>query len=203
MKLGIYGGTFAPIHNAHVRVAKAFYNALDLDKLLIIPAGIPPHKQIADDDLPEKRLHMCQLAFDGCDGIEISDMELKREGKSYTVMTLRELSNENTDIYMLCGTDMILTFDQWFCFEEIFRLCTLVYVRRENNPEITEKIREKVDTFRSKYGARIIELASETLEMSSTEIREAVKRGEDISAVVPSRVAEYIKKNRLYGGQYD
>jgi len=121
MRLGIYGGTFAPIHNAHIRVAKAFYNEFLLDKLMIIPAGIPPHKQIAKDDSPEKRLRMCQLAFEGCKGFEISDIELKREGKSYTVMTLRELKNEETDIYMLCGTDMILSFDQWFCFDEIFR----------------------------------------------------------------------------------
>lgn len=200
MRLGIYGGTFAPIHNAHIRVAKAFYNQFSLDKLMIIPAGIPPHKQIAKDDSPEKRLRMCQIAFEGCKNFEISDIELKREGKSYTVMTLRELKNEETDIYMLCGTDMILSFDQWFCFDEIFRLCTLVYVRRENDPEITEKIDEKVNMFRTKYGAQIVELESETLELSSTEIREAIKNGEDVSNMIPTNVAEYIKKNRLYEG---
>ena len=201
MKLGIYGGTFAPIHNAHVRVAKAFYSELKLDKLMIIPAGIPPHKQIAGDDSPEKRLRMCQLAFEGLDGFEISDIELKREGKSYTVMTLRELSREGVDLYMLCGTDMLLTFDQWFCFDEIFRLCTLVYVRRESDPKIERQIDEKVSLFRSKYGARVIELKNETLEMSSTDIRKAVENGEDISGMVPESVFEYIKENRLYGGQ--
>lgn len=201
MKLGIYGGTFAPIHNAHVRVAKAFYKELSLDKLLIIPAGIPPHKQIDEDDSPKKRLRMCQIAFEDCNGFEISDIELKREGKSYTVMTLRELWNKDTDLYMLCGTDMILTFDQWYCFDEIFKLCTLVYVRRENDPEIAEKIKEKVAMFRRVYGARIIELPNETLEMSSTEIRDAVKNGEDISNAVPTKVAEFIRENRLYGGQ--
>ena len=203
MKLGIYGGTFAPIHNAHVRVAKAFYKELKLDKLMIIPAGIPPHKQIAEDDSPTKRLRMCQLAFEDLEGFEISDMELRREGKSYTVMTLRELSHEDIELYMLCGTDMILTFDQWFCFDEIFKLCTLVYVRRENDPEIERLIEEKVSIFRSKYEAKIIELKSETLEMSSTDIRKAIETGEDVSSMVPESVFEYIKENRLYGGQYD
>lgn len=200
MRLGIYGGTFAPIHNAHVRVAKAFYKDLSLDKLMIIPAGIPPHKQVASDDAPDKRLRMCQLAFKGEKGIEVSDLELRREGKSYTVMTLRELSREDREIFLLCGTDMLLTFDLWYCFEEIFKLCTLVYVRRECDEKTGSEIARKLEEYRTKYSARIIELQTETLRMSSTEIREAVKAGKDISDMVPSKVVEYIRANRLYGG---
>lgn len=200
MRLGIYGGTFAPIHNAHVRVAKAFYKDLSLDKLMIIPAGIPPHKRVADDDAPQKRLRMCQLAFENEEGIEVSDLELKREGKSYTVMTLRELSAEDRELFLLCGTDMLLTFDLWYCFEEIFKLCTLVYVRRECDEKTGSEISRKLEEYRTKYGAKIIELHTETLEMSSTEIREAIKEGKNVSEMVPQKVAEYIKANRLYGG---
>lgn len=200
MKLGIYGGTFAPIHNGHVRVAKAFYNDLELDKLLIIPAGIPPHKQVSHNDSPEKRLRMCQLAFDGCPGIDVSDIELKREGKSYTVLTLRELSGENTELYLLCGSDMILSFDKWYCFDEIFKLCTVVYVRREDDDDIGKEIEAKIFSYHEKYGAKIIKLETPPLEISSTQVREAVKSGMDISQLVPQSVAEYIRENQLYGG---
>ena len=203
MKLGIYGGTFAPIHNAHVRVAKAFHKELGLDKLLIIPAGIPPHKQVGSDDDPEKRLRMCQLAFDGCDGIEVSDIELCREGKSYTVLTLRELKHDDTELFLLCGSDMIITFDKWYRFEEIFSLCTIVYVRREDDDAIGREIKAKITEYRKKYGAEIIGLDTKPLEMSSTEIREAVKEGRDITSLVPESVARYIKENGLYGGQND
>lgn len=200
MKLGIYGGTFAPIHNAHVNVARSFLSDLKLDKLIIIPAGIPPHKQVSHDDDPDKRLQMCKLAFEDDAKIEVSDLELKREGKSYTVLTLRELSAEDREIYLLCGTDMILTFDRWYCFEEIFKLCTLVYVRRECDEKLGEEIVRKVDEYRSKYGAKIKELRIKPLPMSSTEVRTAVANGEDISDMVPQKVAEYIKDNKLYGG---
>ena len=198
MRLGIYGGTFAPIHNAHVRVARAFYTDLALDKVLIIPAGIPPHKQVGEDDAPQKRLAMCRLAFDGINGIEVSDIELKREGKSYTVFTLRELADKNVQLYLLCGSDMILSFDRWYLFEEIFSLCTIVYVRRENDEKIGKEIERKISEYRTKYGACVIGLDTEPLELSSTEIREAVKNGEDISALVPGRVADYIRENHLY-----
>lgn len=200
MKLGIYGGTFAPIHNAHVNVARSFLSDLELDKLIIIPAGIPPHKQVSHDDDPDKRLQMCKLAFEDDAKIEVSDLELKREGKSYTVLTLRELAAEDREIYLLCGTDMILTFDLWYCFEEIFSLCTLVYVRRECDETLGEEVVRKVDEYRSKYGANIEELRIKPLPMSSTEVRAAVANGEDISDMVPKKVAEYIKDNKLYGG---
>ncbi len=195
MKLGIYGGTFGPIHNAHINVAKEFKHQFTLDELLIIPASIPPHKQINYEDNPQNRLQMCRLAFDGCDGIVVSDLELKRDGKSYTVMTLRELSAPDRDIYFLCGTDMLLTFDKWYCFEEIFKLCTLVCVRREeDHPEFDSKIEE----YRAKYGARIENLTVKPMPMSSTQIRNMIKNGEDVSDMIPESVADYIKLNDLY-----
>ena len=200
MKLGIYGGTFAPIHNAHVKAAKAFRDELYLDKLLIIPAGIPPHKQTTEGDKPEQRLQMCKLAFEGEKGVEVSDMELVRSGKSYTVLTLRELASAERELYFLCGTDMLLSFDRWYCFEEIFRICTLVYARRENDRELDGVVSEKIREYKEKYGARIEKLSCDVLELSSTEIREMIKNGEDVSDLIPAGVYEFIKANRLYGG---
>ncbi len=197
MKLGIYGGTFSPIHNAHVNVAKVFYEQFSLDKLMVIPAGVPPHKQMNVKIDPEHRMKMCKLAFEDCDGIEVSDIELKREGKSYTVMTLRELTVKDRELYFLCGTDMLLTFDRWFCFEEIFKLCTLVCVRREYDCAAFD---DKINEYKTKYGAHIEVLNVKPLEISSTVIREKIKSGEDVSDMIPMDVYTYIKQNGLYGG---
>lgn len=197
MRLGIYGGTFAPIHNAHVRAAEAFLQTYALDKLMVIPAGIPPHKRISAEDDPQQRLTMCRLAFEGEPKIEVSDMELKRKGKSYTVDTLRSLTAADRPLFLLCGTDMILTFDQWYCFEEIFRLCTVVFARREREDDHAA-IESRLQIYREKFHARVEELALPAWEISSTEVRRRVCAGEDISALVPENVAKYIKEHRLY-----
>ena len=198
MRLGIYGGTFSPVHNAHVRAAKAFLNECELDKLIIIPAGIPPHKAIGADDDPSKRLEMCQIAFSSLPKTEISDMELKRSGKSYTVMTVRELYAEGIELFLLCGTDMILTFDQWYCFEEIMDKCILVYVRREDDGEISTEIEKKIALYEEKYHAKVRKLTVDALEMSSTDIRAALANGKDVSELIPNGVYEYIKNHKLY-----
>ena len=198
MKLGIYGGTFSPVHNAHVKAAEAFVEKYALDKLLIIPAGIPPHKQLSGGDDPLLRFEMCNLAFSGLPKTEVSDIEIKRVGKSYTVITLRELSSPENDIYMLCGSDMVLTLDRWYCFEEIFKLCTVVYARRENDAQIEGTINEKVAEYKSKYGARVEKLDLVPLELSSTEIRTAVAAGSDISHSVPEKIEDFIKGKGLY-----
>ncbi len=202
MKLGIYGGTFDPIHNGHVKVAKDFLVSYSLDKLLIIPAGIPPHKQVSWNDDPEKRLEMCRLAFKSNDKIEVSDTEIRRQGKSYTVLTLRELKKSEDELFFLCGTDMLLSFDKWFRFEEILELCTLVCVRRYNynEPLFINKIKE----LRTNYGAGIEILKTTITEMSSSDIRERIRHGENVAAMIPQPVYEYINLNNLYKNErYD
>lgn len=198
MKLGVYGGTFSPVHNAHVRAAEAFIEQCGLDKLLIIPAGIPPHKIVKDSVTPNQRLEMCHLAFSELSKVEISDMELRRSGKSYTVMTVRELEGEDRELFLLCGTDMMLTFDAWYCFEEIIQKCTLVCIRRENDKEIGSELDDKLDLYREKYGAKIIKLDVQAVEMSSTEVRNAIKEGKTVSKLIPEKVLRYVKENNLY-----
>ena len=197
-RVGIYGGTFAPIHNGHVSAAKAFMEQMKLDYLRVIPAYLPPHKQIDSSDDPMYRLRMCELAFEGTDGVVISDCEIARGGKSYTYDTLRELERPDTRLFLLCGTDMVLTFDTWYRFEDIFKMCYPVYVRRENDPIITERIVSKITEYREKYGVMFRKIITEPLEMSSTDIRRAVKEGADISSMVPKRVEEFIRENGLY-----
>lgn len=197
-RIGIYGGTFAPIHIGHVNAAKAFMDQMQLDYLFVIPAAIPPHKQIDGSDDPIHRLRMCELAFEGESGVIVSDMEIERGGVSYTVDTLRELSRPNRRLFFLCGTDMVLTLDKWREPEEIFRLCYPTYVRRENDKLLENQIIEKNAFYYNKYGKIVRRIMTDSIELSSTEIRERVARGGDISKLVPPKVEEYIKEHGLY-----
>lgn len=198
MRVGIYGGTFAPIHNGHVASAKAFMEQMKLDCLFIIPAGIPPHKQIDFSDDAMHRLKMCELAFEDTDGVIISDCEIRREGKSFTYDTLKGFERPDVRLFLMCGTDMVLTFDQWYKFEEIFKLCYPVYVRRENDPIITGRIVDKITEYYNKYGVMFRRIVTEPTELSSTQIRKMVAEGKDISKLVPEKVADFISENRLY-----
>ena len=196
IRVGIYGGTFAPIHNGHVNAAKLFMEQMRLDYLFVIPAAIPPHKQVDASDDPMHRLNMCALAFGGMDGVVVSDMEIKRGGKSYTVDTLRELSAKGRRLLLLCGTDMVLSFDSWYQYKEILDLCYPVYIRRESDKLLDTMIVNKLTKYYKESGKMFRKIVGEPMEISSTAIREKVKRGEDISEFVPAAVEEYI---RLYG----
>ena len=109
MRVGIYGGTFSPVHNGHVAAARAFMEQMWLDILYIIPTGVTPHKIMKGDASARDRLEMCRLAFEGMEGVIVSDLEMRREGKSYTVDTLRELYDPSGRLFFLMGTDMLLT----------------------------------------------------------------------------------------------
>lgn len=197
-RIGVYGGTFAPVHNGHVNAAKAFMDQMQLDYLFVIPAFIPPHKQVDKSDDPMHRLKMCELAFEGEMGVIVSDMEIERGGISYTVDTLRELSRPNRRLFLLCGTDMALTLDEWKDPEEIFRLCYPTYVRRENDKLLENRIIEKNALYYNRYGKVVRRIMTDAIELSSTEIRDRVRKGEDISALVPAKVVQYIRENKLY-----
>ncbi|MBQ2999278.1 MAG: nicotinate (nicotinamide) nucleotide adenylyltransferase [Clostridia bacterium] len=198
LRVGIYGGTFAPIHNGHVAAAKAFMEQMKLDYLFVIPTYLPPHKQIDASDDPLYRLKMCELAFEGTDGVVISDVEIARGGKSYTYDTLKELERPDTRLFLLCGTDMVLTFDKWYRYEDILKMCYPTYVRRENDPLLTKRIIAKIGEYYEKHGVMFRRIITDPIELTSTEIRRAVREGKDISGMVPARVAEFIQNNGLY-----
>ena len=197
-RVGIYGGTFAPAHIGHVAAAKAFMEQMKLDYLFIIPTAIPPHKQIDASDDPVHRLRMCELAFEGVEGIIISDLEIKRGGRSYTYDTLKALEAPNTRLFLLCGTDMVLTFDTWYRAEDIFKMCYPTYVRREKDPLLDGRIIAKIGEYYEKYGVMFRKILVDPIDLSSTEIRNAVKAGKDISGMVTPSVERYIKEHGLY-----
>ncbi len=197
-RIGIYGGTFSPPHNGHVRAAKAFMEQMWLDFLYIIPAAIPPHKEMEQPVSAMHRLKMCELAFSGIEGIYVSDMEIVRGGKSYTVDTLRALHGEDKRLFLLCGTDMLLTLDEWRAADEIFRLCYPVYIRRDTDAALDGLIIQKIAEYNQKYGKMVRRIVTEPLEISSSRIRQLAARGEDFSQLVPPTVKKYMDSNHLY-----
>ena len=198
LRVGVYGGTFAPIHIGHVAAAKAFMEQMKLDYLFVIPTALPPHKQICEGDDPIHRLRMCELAFEGIDGVVISDIEIRRGGKSYTYDTLRELSRPDTRLFLLCGTDMVLTFDQWYRFEDIFKLCYPTYVRRESDPLLDSRIVAKIGEYYEKYGVMFRKVVVEPIALSSTQVRAAIKEKKDVSGMISPAVEKYIREHGLY-----
>ena len=197
-RIGIYGGTFSPPHNGHLQAARAFMEQMWLDFLYVIPAAIPPHKQMQTPVSVDDRLEMCRLAFSGMEGVYVSDIEARRGGRSYTVDTLRELCGEDRRLFLLCGTDMMLTLDQWREPEEIFRLCYPVYIRREDDRSIDQKIIEKIADYQQKYGKVVRRIVTDPIELSSEQIRARLKEEQSISSLVPAAVEKYIRDKHLY-----
>lgn len=198
MKIALYGGSFNPPHLGHISAAKIVMKHLRPDRFIIIPDYLPPHKELsASAPSAEERMEMSRLAFGEIPGIEISDIEIRRQGRSYTVDTLTELRKIYPDdpFYLVIGSDMLLSFESWFRFEDIFRLCTLTAVSREKNdmPELARH----AEHLRREYGANVILIDEPPLVLSSTEIREALQTG-DASAYLSPAVCSYIRERKLY-----
>ncbi len=197
-RIGIYGGTFSPPHNGHIAAAQAFMEQMWLDFLYVIPTSTPPHKEM---DVPVDAAHrfeMCRLAFSGIEGIYVSDMELRRGGRSYTVDTLRELTGPDRRLFLLCGTDMMLTLDEWREPEEIFKLSYPVYIRRERDALLDQMIVQKIADYNQKYGKVVRRIVTEPIELSSNLVRERLANGESVSHLIPASVEKYIRDNHLY-----
>ncbi len=195
-RVGIYGGTFSPPHLGHVGALRAFCRELSLDRVLVIPDFLPPHKIIDGEATTEDRLEMCRLAFGSIGGCEISDIEIKRGGKSYTSVTLEELSAPDRELYFLMGTDMFLTLGEWYRPEVIFRLATICLVRREC--ELSEEISQAAERYVRDYSARIVNISSDVLVLSSSEVRSAIKEGSDTSHLLSPEVKKYASEKGLY-----
>ncbi|MEG1519370.1 MAG: nicotinate-nucleotide adenylyltransferase [Clostridia bacterium] len=188
MKLGIYGGTFDPVHKEHVNIANASIEELGLDKLIVLPIGEPPHKSITDVTEKKKRLKMCELAFDN-PKIEISTYEMDKKGKSYTCETLEHFSADDVELYCIIGGDSLADIYTWKNPDEIFALATIVVVGREDYAH-NEYIR--------KYMSKIIKLKYEPKDISSTEVRIRCQFGQSIDELVSEKVVEYINEHELY-----
>ena len=202
MRLGIYGGTFSPPHRGHLHAALTFLDAASLNKLLIIPTAIPPHKQMSPHDDPALRLAMTHAAFDGTDPrIEVSDYEIRKADVSYTWQTLTHFAELlRTELFFLCGTDMFVTLGEWRRPEVILSLATVACILRNADPEQKEAVKAKEREYRERFGAKLMLIDSEPLPVSSTEIRSRVREGKDIDDLVPAKVSAMIRAHGLYRG---
>ena len=204
MKIGILGGTFSPIHDGHLRLAKTYQQELGLEKMLLIPTYQPPHKHT--DHLPdgEHRCRMAELASEGFAGFEVSDIEIRRGGKSYTVDTLRQLRMEHPEdeLWLLMGTDMFLSLECWYHAADILSLAHIGAFDRVH-PQPGGDLAVQKRRLAEAYGADIASLPNEPgLDLSSTQVREALAagRGRDL---VTDPVYGYIQRRGLYGVHTD
>ena len=198
MKLGIFGGTFSPPHAGHVNAAACFQKTFALDKLLIVPAAIPPNKAGEPILSEEHRLAMCRLAFASIPACEVSDIELARGGTSYTYLTLSELSGPDRELYLLMGSDMFRTLASWRNPEKILRLATVVAAGRLDCPSEVYEMRQTKERLLALYGGQIRFLDNPVTEVSSTFLRKKIAAGEDTSAWLSEPVRRYIEKEKLY-----
>ncbi len=202
-KVGIYGGTFSPIHFGHVRAAIGFFESLSLDKLYIVPNSLPHRKGAVEGIAAEDRLAMIRLAFGEYDAYKdgricVSDCEISREGKCYTVDTLEHFAAPDRRLYLLVGTDMFLILDKWYRAKDIFALADIALVRRENDAANTALLAARASEYRERYGARVSIIDAKPTPVSSAAIRERIANGERLCGLVPRSVSKYIDDNGLY-----
>ena len=209
MRIGIYGGTFNPPHLGHIAAARAVFDLLQLDRLLLIPAGIPPHKTLpAGSANAEQRLEMTRLAGEQLglgDKVEVLDMELRRTGKSYTVDTVKALKEQypEDELWLLMGTDMFLTFHCWYQPDVILSCTGIAAFGRteEDTEELFAVQREHLKT--TFPGCRIFTLTiPDVVEISSTELRQKLEQGEGEKYLAPA-VYGYILREKLYNTNVD
>ncbi len=198
MNIGIFGGTFNPIHNGHKNCLLKIMKAIDFQKVIIIPDRIPPHKQAENLASGTDRLNMCKIALADIQNLEFSDWELKNEGKSYSVITLRHFKEiyPNDKLFFFMGSDMLLSFHEWYRYEEILSLAALVCVSREN--EITEKCLEVYAEKLKNKGGEVIIVPAKPFEISSSEIRRRLKKNKDCTCYLDKNVVKYIREKNLY-----
>jgi len=188
-KVGIFGGTFDPIHLGHLITAQSVREIRNLEKIIFIPAFISPHKSDVKTTSAEDRSNMIKLAIDGIPFFDYSDIEIKKGGVSYTIDTLKELKIIYDELEIIIGYDNIFTFHTWKEPDEIMKMAKIVVLKRKSShpPE-----------FEDEYYKRAVFVQTRGIEISATDIRERVKYEMPINFLVPPAVMEYIYKHKLY-----
>lgn len=199
MKVCIFGGSFNPVHSEHVKIALSAVKELSLDKLIIVPTFVAPHKQGVEVLSGNQRKKMLELAFEGSTNIEVSDYELEKRGVSYTYQTIEHFKNlySGCEHYFLMGSDMLDNFPKWKNPELIVKNAKLVLTKRKNG-EVDDK--KSIETIKNLYGVTPKILSVYGTTVSSTKIRVYKSLGISLENLVPKQVEEYIDKNGIYLG---
>lgn len=198
MRIGIFGGTFDPVHNAHLLMAEQCREQANLDEVWFIPAGVPPHKQSKGISSGKERREMLDFAIAGHPAFVIKDLELHREGPSYTVETLHQLkeSHPEEEFFLIVGADSVRDLHTWREPEAILKCATLIGVNRPNIslPDLTE--------LTQKFGESVLEkitwVTMPGMDLSSTDIRKRIQENKSVRYMTPRAVEVYIHNNRLY-----
>ncbi len=199
MRVGLLGGTFNPPHLGHLVCAQEAYLQLGLESLLLVPARLPPHKEVDEDPGVEHRLEMCRRAIDGDQRFDVSDLEARREGPSYTVDTLEELHSQTPDseLFLIVGADVAAGFAGWRDPRGVLSLATVAVAER---PGTSRAVVEDV-LGRVAGGTRSRFFDMPEIGISSTMLRDRVRSGESTRYLMPEAVREYIDQHHLYGGK--
>ena len=193
MFVGLFGGTFDPVHNGHIQAANSAHQILKLDKVIMIPAGDPYLKRTELVASPKERYHMVSLAIQKIPFLEVSDIEIFRSGPSYTLDTVRELKRNGHEVIVLLGTDSIIEMDKWEDPDSLHSECEVVGLTR---PGFQIDKSKPYQSRQRKYSLRTIEVNSPAI--SSTKVRNLIQNGQDVTELVPQGVNEYIQKEKLY-----
>lgn len=198
MRIGIYGGTFDPVHIGHLLLAEQCREQCRLDEVWFVPAGAPPHKSDAEITAPQRRLEMLELAIAGHDGFRIQTLELHRPGPSFTVDTLQHFHDEQPvqELFLMLGADSVRELSTWREPQRIFQLANVVAVNRGDRPAFEPELAAR--QFGPENAARIICVAMPGIDIASRDIRQRVNAGRSIRYLVPRAVEVYIGQHRLY-----
>ncbi len=198
--LVVFGGTFNPIHSGHIEIIEKALSLYSTEKILVIPTSLPPHKISIDLASDADRFEMCKLATQEFENVEVSNIELVRGGKSYTFDTLNQIKKlyPDNNISIICGGDMVVTFNEWYRYKDILNLAEIIAVRRVgiDNSAFNKSVCDLIN-----LGGRIQVLEGEISEISSTEIRENLNNTEYLNRFLPPKVCNYILENNLYSGE--
>ena len=198
-KIGVYGGTFDPVHNGHVSLAIDAVDMVSLDAVIFMPVYIQPFKQGKKLTDGTDRLRMLELAAEDHPALAVSDYEMKSEGVSYTYKTLRMLKDvyeEEDKIFFLCGTDSFLKIETWMNAEELLDSYSYIVGTRPGYKE--EELKETIERIRREHGTEIVKIKNRQVDVSSTLIRERAAGGLSVTGLVPEKVERYIVENGLY-----
>jgi nicotinate-nucleotide adenylyltransferase len=199
VRIGILGGTFNPPHLGHLVCAQEAYLQLELDRVMLMPAAVPPHKPVDDEPGADHRLALCRLAFAGDEGrFEVSDLEVRRTGTSYTVDTLEELHSRapDSELHLIVGADIAARLPEWRDPERVLSLARLAVAQRPGTGRDT--VDRALRGLRGSERAKFFEMPE--IGVSSTMLRGRVREGKPIRYLTPDAVVGYVDRHNLYAG---